>query len=67
VAAIAPDIDKLAELDELTRRAWSTYSESLRELRGEEYELIEHESWAELQAELQRLERQRRSLSRASA
>jgi hypothetical protein len=66
VAAIAPDIDKLAELDGETRRAWSAYSDSLRELTGEKYELVEHESWAELQIELRRLERRRQSLGRTS-
>ena len=66
VPAIAPDSDKLRELDDDTRRAWNTYSERLRELSGEEYELAERESWAELQTELRRLERRRRSLNQSS-
>lgn len=64
--AIAQDADKLRELDAGTRRAWRTYSESLRELTGEEYELAEHESWAELQGELRRLERRRRTLNQTA-
>lgn len=54
--------DKLRELDDDTRRAWSSYSERIRELSGDEYERAEHESWEELQQELQGLERRRRSL-----
>jgi len=64
VSAIAPSGEEPRELDENTRAAWSTYRERLRGLEGEEYELAEHESWAELQAELRRLERRRRSLAR---
>jgi hypothetical protein len=66
VTAIAPDSDKLRELDNDTRRAWNAYSERLRELRGEEYELAERESWAKLQSELRRVERRRRSLNQTS-
>ena len=66
MTAIAPDSDKLRELDDDTRRAWNAYSERLRELSGEEYELAERESWAELQTELRRLERRRRSLNQSS-
>jgi hypothetical protein len=65
VTAIAPDSDQLRELDDDTRRAWNAYSERLRELSGEEYELAERESWAKLQSELRRLERRRRSLSQS--
>jgi hypothetical protein len=66
VTAIAPDSDKLRELDDDTRRAWNAYSERLRELSGEDYELAERESWAKLQSELRRLERRRRSLNQSS-
>ena len=62
MAAIAHDADKLRKLDDGTRRAWKAYSESLRGLTGEEYERVECESWAELQRELRRLEKQRRLL-----
>jgi len=66
VTAIAPDSDKLGELDYDTRRAWSAYSERLRDLSGDEYEFAERESWAKLQSELRRVERRRRSLNQAS-
>jgi hypothetical protein len=63
VTAIAPDAKKLTALDEDTRVAWSTYRERLRGLSGAEYELVEYESWAELQSALRRVERCRRSLT----
>jgi hypothetical protein len=63
LTAIAPDSEQLRELDDDTRRAWNTYSESLRNLTGDEYERVEHESWAKLQSDLRRLERRRRSLN----
>ncbi len=66
MTAIAPDSDKLRELDNDTRRAWNTYNERIRELTGEEYERAEHESWAELQTELGRVERRRLSLTQTS-
>lgn len=66
MTAIAPDSDKLRELDHDTRRAWDAYSERLRGLTGDEYEFAERESWAKLQSELRRVERQRRSLSQSS-
>jgi hypothetical protein len=63
VTAIAHDAEELRELDAGTRLAWKTYSESLRGLRGEEYDRVEQESWSELQGELRRLERRRESLN----
>ena len=66
MTAIAPDSDKLRELDNDTRRAWNAYSERLRELSGDEYEQAEHESWTKLQSELRRLERRRRSLNEST-
>ncbi|HZU40744.1 MAG TPA: hypothetical protein VE992_06815 [Solirubrobacteraceae bacterium] len=66
MTAIAQDDEKLRELDAGTRRAWMTYSERLRGLRGEEYERVEQESWAELQSELRRLQRRRQLLSYTS-
>jgi cell division septum initiation protein DivIVA len=62
MTAFAPDIDKLRELDDGTRRAWSAYRERLRELTGDDYERAESESWDQLQSELGRLERRRRTL-----
>jgi hypothetical protein len=67
VTAIAQDDEKLRELDAGTRRAWTAYSESVRELRGEEYERVEQESWGELQNELRRLQRRRQLLTYTSA
>jgi hypothetical protein len=63
VTTIAPDAIKLRALDEETRRAWTAYSERVRELIGDEYALVEDESWAELQEELGRLEDQRKTLT----
>lgn len=63
MTAIAHDAEELRELDAGTQLAWKTYSESLRGLRGEEYERVEQESWSELQGELRRLERRRESLN----
>lgn len=61
MTSIAPQSEHLEALDSETRQAWTNYSERLRELTGEEYERAESESWAELQAELHRLERARES------
>ncbi|MGI9185653.1 MAG: hypothetical protein ACR2GZ_11950 [Solirubrobacteraceae bacterium] len=59
---VAPDVEQLQELDAETRQAWSSYSERLREVSGDEYERLEPEFWDELQAELRRLESQRESM-----
>jgi hypothetical protein len=67
MTATAPDTERLQELEADTRLAWSTYSERLRELSGDEYERVESESWSELQAELQRLEREREELMAGAA
>jgi hypothetical protein len=66
VTTIAPDAIRLRALDEETRRAWTAYSDRVRELTGEEYALAEDESWAELQDELGRLEDQRKTLTGSS-
>jgi hypothetical protein len=63
VTAIASDRDGLNELDAQTRRAWTAYSERLRDLTGDEYEHAERESWAKLQSELRGLEHRRQSLN----
>jgi hypothetical protein len=60
--ATAVDAEKLRELDEDTRRAWHVYSEHLRELTGQEYDVAERESWDELQGELGRLQQERQRL-----
>jgi hypothetical protein len=66
VTAIAPDSAQLRELDDDTRRAWHAYNHQLRELTGDEYERAERQCWAELQTELRRVERRRRSLTQSS-
>ena len=63
----APDLEKLRELDDGTRRAWMAYTERLHDLAGEEYELAESDSWSELQRELEGLERRRASLLQTTA
>jgi hypothetical protein len=67
MTATAPDLDRLREIDADERQAWSTYSDRVRELTGDEYERVESESWMELQAELQRLEREREELTAGAA
>ncbi len=62
MTTIAPDAIKLRALDAETRRAWTAYSERVRELTGEEYSVVEDASWTELQEELTRLADQRRTL-----
>lgn len=66
MAAIVHDAEKLRELDDGERLAWQAYSDQLRKLSGEEYERVESESWDELQRELRRLERRRKTLTRNS-
>ena len=66
MTAIAPDSDKLRQLDDEMRRAWTAYSERLRELSGAEYEQAERESWTKLQSELRRVEHKRRSVHQSS-
>ena len=63
MTTIAPDTEKLRELDDETRRAWNEYYDNVQELTGEEYELVEVESWDALQGELRRIERRRNLLS----
>jgi hypothetical protein len=67
MTATAPDTERLHELEADTRLAWISYSDKLRELSGDEYERVESESWTELQAELQRLEREREELTAGAA
>ena len=67
MTATAPDMERLRELDADERHAWTTYSDRVRTLTGEEYDRVESESWTELQNELQRLEREREALTSHSA
>jgi hypothetical protein len=66
VTTTDPDLEQLRELDDGTRRAWTAYSERLRDLDGDEYERAESESWTKLQTELRRLERRRATLTQTS-
>jgi uncharacterized protein YbjQ (UPF0145 family) len=62
VPPIASDTERFRELEADTRQAWSNYSVRLRDLTGQEYEVVEPESWDELQTELERLQRRRERL-----
>jgi len=66
MTTIAVDMEKLRQLDEDTRQAWAAYSERLRDLSPEQYEIVESASWEQLQVELQRLEQRRRSIEQPS-
>ena len=63
MTAIVHDAEKLRELNDGERLAWQAYSDQLRDLSGEEYERVESQSWDELQRELRKLERRRRTLT----
>lgn len=51
------------ELDDRARRAWTAYRESLRDLRGKEYEEAEGRSWHRLQSRLDELSDERDALA----
>jgi hypothetical protein len=51
------------ELDERTRRAWSAYRDSLRDLTGRDYDEAEGRSWERLQRKLGALEDERAELT----
>lgn len=53
---------RLAELDAAVTDAWIDYREALRDLEGAQYEQAEAEAWEHLQADLQRLDAERRGL-----
>lgn len=44
------------QIEQRTRRAWSAYQESLRELDGAEYEAAEPRAWERLQRRLAALD-----------
>ena len=50
---------KLADIDERTREAWTAYNDSLRDLRGRDYEEAEDQSWNRLQQRLKQLDDER--------
>jgi len=62
MTTIAPDAEKLRELDEEICRAWKAYHEQVHALSGDAYEQAEKESWTILQNELRRLKRRRKLL-----
>lgn len=63
---IAVDPEKLRQLDEETRHAWTAYSDRLRDLSTAQYERVEIESWDQLQLELADVEQRRRALEPSS-
>jgi hypothetical protein len=63
VSTTAFSAEKLQELEDRERRAWSDYNDRIRELTGVEYEQAEDESWEQLQRELRTLEQSRSSLA----
>ncbi|HEY2162005.1 MAG TPA: hypothetical protein VGH24_11920 [Solirubrobacteraceae bacterium] len=67
MTTIAFDANRLRQLDAGTQEAWTVYRETLRDLAGEEYERVEPEAWDELQRELRRLARRRKTLIAKSA
>jgi len=67
VTTIAIDAERLRELDAGEQEAWRAYRDSVRDLSGDEYERVETESWGELQRELRRLARRRKTLISKSA
>ena len=62
MTTIAFDVDRLRELDAGTQEAWKSYRDRLRDLTGVEYERVETQSWDELQRELRRISRRRKTL-----
>jgi hypothetical protein len=58
---------RLAELDALTRGAWTAYRDDLRELAGRVYDDAEAAAWDQLQATLRELEAERVALVAAAA
>ena len=64
MSTTACSAEKLQELEDCERQAWSDYNGRIRDLTGDEYELAEHESWEQLQRELRSLEQRRSSLAK---
>jgi hypothetical protein len=56
------DQAQLAALEQREREAWATYTETLRDLQGKDYEDAEDESWDRLQKTLKQLEEERQLL-----
>jgi capsid protein len=58
--------DRLEELAELEREAWTDYRESLRDLQGRDYEVTEAASWDDLQRTLAEVAAERGELEPAT-
>lgn len=56
---------KLADIEARTREAWASYNDSLRDLRGRDYEDAEDRSWDRLQETLRQLDEERQLLAGA--
>jgi hypothetical protein len=67
MTTIAVDTEKVRQLDEATRRAWTAYRDRLRDLSAEQYEVVESAGWDQLQVELGRLEQRRMALERIAS
>jgi hypothetical protein len=57
--------ERLEELAELEREAWSEYRDSLRDLEGRDYEEAEAASWDDLQRTLAEVSAERTELEAA--
>jgi hypothetical protein len=57
--------DRLEELAELEREAWTEYRESLRNLQGREYDVAEAASWDDLQRALAEVSAERAGIEAA--
>src|SRR3954452_375076 len=55
--------NRLEELNDLERLAWTAYRESLRELAGRDYDMAEQLSWEELQRTLVEVQTERAALA----
>jgi hypothetical protein len=58
--------NRLEELAELEREAWTEYRESLRDLHGRDYEQAEAASWDDLQRLLADVDTERADLTAES-
>ena len=56
---------QLAEIEVRRQQAWAAYNESLRGLRGKDYEEAEDRSWDRLQKTLTQLDEERQLLAGA--
>jgi hypothetical protein len=56
---------QLADIEGRRQQAWTAYNESLRGLRGKDYEDAEDQSWDRLQKTLTQLDEERQLLAGA--